>query len=199
MLAQLAQLGFSSHSRLLIRLSAVGDNYVWAETTGSETAFYVLSGSTRCAVGRLWCSYQGVGGGSTAQAFVFKSVNLLHWSLISDWDFLPKQDAWPAGFDHSGKSQWPAQRIDTPDTFPLASIESGAVAQVFVWLNGAGCNTHWMLGSIDNTSKAFTPSTKIGCADRGVLLCQQVNTTACKRLFSRGCTLLTPMALCCSR
>ena len=44
---------------------------------------------------------------------MFKSHDLLHWKLISDWDFWPKQDAWPAGFDHSGKSQWPGQRIDT--------------------------------------------------------------------------------------
>eukprot|EP01051_Picozoa_sp_SAG22_P001944 SAG22_NODE_82_length_21749_cov_10.719769_1_plen_626_part_00 len=158
----------------MLRPGYIGDNYVWVETgPGSETAFYVLSGSTRCAAGHPWCSYSGLGGGSTAQAFVFKSLDLLHWKLVSDWDFLPKQDAWPAGFDHSGKSQWPGQRIDTPDTFPLASIETGAIAQVFVWLNGIGCNTHWMLGSIDNSSKAFTPSTKIGCADRGVLLCQQ--------------------------
>ena len=156
-----------------LRPGYIGDNYVWEETVGPETAFYVLSGSTRCAVGHPWCSYPGLGGGSTAQAFVFKSLDLLHWTLISDWDFLPKQDAWPAGFDHSGKSQWPGQRIDTPDTFPLTSIESGVVSQVFVWLNGVGCNTHWMLGSIDNASKAFTPTTNIGCADRGALLCQQ--------------------------
>ena len=49
------------------------------------------SGSTRCAEGHPWCSYAGRGGNSTAQAFVFKSLDLLHWELSSNWDFLPKQ------------------------------------------------------------------------------------------------------------
>lgn len=152
----------------------IGDNYVWSERRHDGSyEFFVLSGSTRCADGHPWCSYQGIGGNATAQAFVFRSMDLLHWQLLSDWDFLPKQAAYPAGFPHSGKSQWPAERIDTPDTFPLIDPQTGTEEQVFVWLGSPGCNTHWMLGSLNNESKDFTPSSRIGCADRGAVLCQQ--------------------------
>lgn len=165
----------------------IGDNYVWSETAvdGSST-FYVLSGSTRCAEGHPWCSYQGIGGNSTAQALVFKSTDLLSWSLVSDWDFLPKQQAWPAGFPTTSKSQWPGQRIDTPDTFALVEPTTGTPQQVFVWLNSPGCNTHWMLGSMDNITKDFTPSTRIGCADRGTMFCQQSLTTPSGTRVSLG-------------
>lgn len=156
----------------------IGDNYVWSERRSDGTyEFFVLSGSTRCADGHPWCSYQGIGGNATAQAFVFRSIDLLHWQLLSDWDFSPKQAAYPAGFAHSGKSQWPAERIDTPDTFPLVDPQTGTEQQVFVWLGSPGCNTHWMLGSLNNESKDFAPSTRIGCADRGAVLCQQSLTT----------------------
>ena len=146
--------------------------------SGDSHEFFVLSGSTRCAAGHPWCSYQGIGGNSTAQAFVFKSVDLLHWELLSNWDFLPKQQAWPTGFPHTGETQWPSQRIDTPDTFPLTNQDDGSEVQAFVWLNGPGCGTHWMVGAMDNETKAYSPSTKIGCADRGKdYMCQQSLTT----------------------
>ena len=156
----------------------IGDNYAWSETNGDTHEFFVLSGSTRCAEGHPWCSYAGRGGNSTAQAFVFKSLDLLHWELLSNWNFLPKQQAWPAGVPHSGPSQWPSQRIDTPDTFPLVNVDTGVEQQAFVWLNSPGCATHWMIGSMDNTTKSLSPSTNIGCADRGSgFICQQSLTT----------------------
>lgn len=146
----------------------IGDNYVWSERGHDGSyEFYVLSGSTRCADGHPWCSYQGIGGNATAQAFVFRSKDLLHWQLLSDWGFLPKQDV----------SGWPAERIDTPDTFPLVDPQTGLEEQVFVWLGSPGCNTHWMVGSLNNKSKEFTPSSRIGCADRGSMFCQQSLTT----------------------
>ena len=158
----------------------IGDNYAWAESDGTVHEFFVLSGSTRCAESHPWCSYQGIGGNSTAQAFVFKSTNLLHWEFLSDWDFSHQQEAWPAGVPHTSKTQWPDQRIDTPDTFPLVNVDTKAETQAFVWLNSPGCHTHWMLGAIDNATKQFTPTspTSIGCADSGSdFMCQQSLTT----------------------
>jgi hypothetical protein len=172
----------------------IGDNYAWREPAAGGGAgaynFYVLTGSTRCSEGHPWCSYPGLGGNSTAQAFVFRSRNLQHWTLASNWDFLPKQKAWPAGFPTTSKSQWPGQRIDTPDVFPVVDADSGLAdgSWAFVWLNDpAGCNTHWMIGSMSNdTDKTFTPSTKIGCADLGAMLCQQSLTTATGDRVSLG-------------
>jgi sucrose-6-phosphate hydrolase SacC (GH32 family) len=156
----------------------IGDNYAWVESSGDSHEFFVLSGSTRCAENHPWCSYQGIGGNSTAQAFVFRSLDLLHWELIANWDFLPKRDAWSAGVPHTAKSEWPGQRIDTPDTFALTNEATMEEEQVFVWLNSAGCATHWMLGSMDNKTKALTTTTNIGCADRGAAYrCQQSLTT----------------------
>ena len=103
----------------------------------------------------------------------FRVKGSFEWQLISNWDFLPKQDAWPAGFPHSGPSQWPAQRIDTPDTFAVYDQDTGSQAQAFVWLNSPGCHTHWMVGQMNSTTKSLTPSTFIGCADKGDMFCQQ--------------------------
>eukprot|EP00656_Telonema_subtile_P007964 TRINITY_DN13743_c0_g1_i1.p1 TRINITY_DN13743_c0_g1~~TRINITY_DN13743_c0_g1_i1.p1 ORF type:complete len:632 (-),score=111.27 TRINITY_DN13743_c0_g1_i1:91-1986(-) len=160
----------------------IGDNYMWHERTtdpsgSTQHTFFVLDGSTRCAVGFPWCSYEGLGGNSSAQAFVFSSQDLLHWELVSNWDFLPKQGAWPAGFANTTASQWPSQRIDTPDTFAVTDAATNATSQAFVWLGSPGCNTHWMLGQLNETTKAFAPSTHIGCADLGVFVCQQSLTT----------------------
>ena len=157
------------------RAGYIGDNYMWTERSASngQYTFFVLSGSTRCATAHPWCSCTRIGGNSSAQAFVFESKDLLNWQLISNWDFLPKQDAWPAGFPHSWPSQWPAQRIDTPDTFAVYDQDTGSQAQAFVWLNSPGCHTHWMVGQMNSTTKSLTPSTFIGCADKGDMFCQQ--------------------------
>ena len=164
------------------RAGYIGDNYMWLEkaVTPSKYNFYVLSGSTRCAAGHPWCSYKGIGGNATAQAFVFRSTDLLHWELISNWDFLPTQA--------TGVSQWPAQHIDTPETFPVASTDGGS-AQAFVWLNGPvnpECSTQWMLGQMNSSTKDFTASTHFGCADKGSMFCQQSLDTADNQRVSIG-------------
>ena len=146
--------------------------YVWAETHGDAHDFYVLSGSTRCAPGHPWCSYQGLGGNATAQAFLFHSTDLLHWDFQSQF----------VGQEHAPGSRQ-QQRIDTPDTFAV-EIEGQNDSQAFVWLSQGACRTAWQIGTLDPETRAFVPDRKPGsdaplqgCVDAGAMLCQQSLTT----------------------
>ena len=146
----------------------LGDTYVWRD----GKSFYVLAGSNRCAASHPWCGWDSPS--TSAQALLFRSSDLLRWEYISDWRFLPKQKAWPAGVPQDGPSYWPARTVDTPDTFALRDASTGQRTQVFVWqTDTAGCNTQWMLGQLRNASGAFVPSTRVGCADRGIMYSQQ--------------------------
>jgi hypothetical protein len=170
----------------------IGDNYVWSESRNTATSvqhtFYVLSGSTRCAEGHPWCSYRGLGGNTTAQSFLFRSLNLLDWEFVSQFD----------GQEVVGGK--PQQHIDTPDTFRIRPMGAGDATQAYVWLSQGGspaceptkdatcgCRTVWQVGALDNESMSFVakqrvgkrgPSAIMGCADRGAMFCQQSLTTA---------------------
>ena len=144
----------------------IGDNYVWVEkgTAAGEYTFYVLSGSNKCPANDLWCTYASHN--STAQAFLFQSRDLLHWTFISVF----------AGAQKVGGSA--VTHIDTPETFALdtTTLPNHTATQAFVYL-ADGHGTQWQVGSLDPSTKTFSSSGLTGFADRGNMLCQQSLTT----------------------
>lgn len=136
----------------------IGDNYVWEAITGT---YYLLSGSNKCIEnnGKPWCGYGSAT--STPQALLFRSSDLVSWEFVNVfWSGAPL----PGKLHHN--------RVDTPDTFPLADG-----SQAFVWLSES--KTVWMRGTFDRdagTFKQMGGELEFGVLDQGdggQFYCQQ--------------------------
>ena len=148
----------------------IGGTYAWvepnSESDGAAYTFYALVASERCPdPEQPWCGQNADLNSTTAQTFLFKSADLVHWDFRSVF-----------ALNQSMNNGSLLTRVEDVDTFPLDSGSNLTKStQAFVYA-ADGHSPQWQIGSLDATTMVFA-ATASGVVDRGGGIVSQQSLT----------------------